>query len=115
MTTDIKPIDNHWQQTTSEFRAYLQQTIELLAHKRVIIRADKPLPAKPRKAESGKQTKLKPKVKLANSVPLVPADKEQTVFKPSSTKHYSSPLWVGLGDENEGHSNTKTRRKKKTK
>lgn len=114
MTSDIKPIDSHWQQTTLEFRAYLRQTIELL-HKPKIVSVDTPLPANPRKARSRKQTQLKPKQKLSSPAPLVPADKEQTVFKPSSARRYSSPLWIGIGDENPGRSNVKTKRTKKAK
>jgi hypothetical protein len=117
MTSDIKRIDNHWQQTTSEFRAYLQRTIELLARKQEITKVDEPLLRNPRKATSRYQTQVIPEAKHSNPVPIVPADKERVAFKPASARLYTSPLWVGLGDEDEGpsRSNRKTKYKKKAK
>jgi hypothetical protein len=117
MTSDIKQNEDHWQQTTSEFRAYLQRTIELLAHKQEITKVDAPLAPNPPKATSRKQTQVIPEVKHSDPVPIVPADKEQVPLKPASARPYSSPLWVGLGDEDEspGRSNRKTKYKKKAK
>lgn len=96
MTSDTKRIDKHWQQTTSEFRAYLQRTIELLARKQEITKLDEPLLRNPRKATSRYQTQVIPEVKHSDPVSIVPADKEHLPFKPASARYYTSPLWVGL-------------------
>lgn len=117
MTSDTKRIDKHWQQTTSEFRAYLQRTIELLARKQEITKLDEPLLRNPRKATSRYQTQVIPEVKHSDPVSIVPADKEHLPFKPASARYYTSPLWVGLADEDEspGRINRKMKRRKKAK
>lgn len=113
MTPEIKQNEDNWQQTISAFHTYLQQTVEMLAQRPEITKVDMPSSQNPRIAASRKQTKLIPEGKISNPVPLVSADKAQ-VAKPS-TRRYSSPLWVGLGDDQLVQSHRKTMRKGKTK
>ncbi len=115
MTSSLKENENHWQQTISAFHVYLQKTTELLAHKQEITKVDAPLPRNPLRAKSPKQTQVKQEVQHSDPIPVVPEDKGRTVYKPSGKRVYSSPLWVGLGDEDPVKSNNKARYKKKTK
>lgn len=113
MTPEIKQNEDNWQERISTFHTYLEQSVESLTHKQETTEVDTPSPQNPRIAASRKKTKVLPEVKHSTPVPLIPVDKEQVTK--SSTRHYSSPLWVGLGDENPGRSNSKTKHKKKAK
>lgn len=115
MTTPTQQIDNHWQQTISEFHLYLQKTTELLARKQEITHVDAPLPRNPLKAKSPKQTQVKQEVQYSDPIPAIPETKGRPLYKPSGKRAYSSPLWVGLGDEDPVKSNNKTKYKKRTK
>ena len=111
---------NNWKQTNIEFHAYLQETLALLKHKQVETLVDVPLPPQPvrqHKAPSWQQIPLILAAPPTNLKPPAPAIEVRAVAKPAKARLYSSPLWVGLGDEDEGPggSNRKTKYKKKAK
>lgn len=114
MTLQIKQNEDNWQQTISEFHMYLQNTVELLAHKQENTDVEAPSLQNPRIAASSKRRiQVIPEMKHLDRVLIVAADKEQ--MKKPSTRRYSSPLWVGLGDEETVPSTRKTKPKRKTK
>lgn len=114
MNTDVKWNENNWHKNILAFHNYLNQTVETLADQKKIIRVET-VPSNPRKAVSGKRIPVaKPvisEVKLSEIVPLVQTEKERVkMILARARASYSSPLWIGLGDENPGKSNTPKKR-----
>lgn len=100
MTDYTQKTENNWPQTVSAFRAYLHQTVALLAHSKQTVAVDESASPKSRKVKSRKHTPVTSGMGYqAQFVYLLPAGQQRPVSEPSATRHFSSPLWVGIGDE----------------